>query len=94
VNSQWGPELIEPFVGKSVLVSIQGEDGEPVGKPVPKRVARVAAEGDFVKVYFDKTTFVAVPRTGAAAASEGSFTAVDEAQALKYTFTLCKSWLV
>ncbi|TLS50451.1 hypothetical protein FE782_20745 [Paenibacillus antri] len=94
MDNGWSPELIEPFVGKSVLVSIQGPAGEAVGKPVPKRVAKIVEDGAYVKVYFDAATFVAVPRRGAASVTNESFTAVDETKELTYKMTLCKSWLV
>ncbi|WP_166237775.1 hypothetical protein [Paenibacillus turpanensis] len=84
-EAEWKKSL-QPFVGRQVLVSIEGPDGEEKAPAVPKTLARVHPneEHTHIKWYFDLFTFVAVPMDARTEISENSVKAFDPEANLYY----------
>jgi hypothetical protein len=85
VVKEW-KDLLEPYLQRSVTISIFGEDGEDQAPPVRKILHKIecSPEGTHVELFFDTITFIAIPLRAKITAEEKQVTAFDTVSKLHY----------
>jgi hypothetical protein len=79
-------ELFEPYLLRTVTISIFGEDGEDKAPSVQKILHKVerSPEGTHVELFFDTITFIAIPLRAEITVEANQVTAFDPVSKLHY----------